>query len=298
MSGEHAPLLVVGSGGQLGQELVRLAGALCHATDRSELDLDNPETVFRTVDRIRPEVVINTAAYNFVDRAEDEPDRAISTNGLGPLYLARACGQVGATLVHISTDYVFGRDAARRTPYREDDLPGPVNAYGVSKLTGEFFVLEALPSAYVLRTCGLYGLHGRGGKGGNFVETVLRLAAERSELRIVNDQRCTPTNAEDLARAILEIVDKRPQPGIYHVTNAGDCTWYEFASFVLNATGSSARCVPITSSEYPMRARRPAYSVLDNGKWAAAGMTPLRHWRDAVIDYLTKRGRRTISNSS
>lgn len=289
MSDPAPDLLVIGSTGQLGQDLLRLGGERCRGVTRAELDLEQPETIYRTIERYRPAVVINAAAYNFVDRAEDEPDRALATNAIGPLHLARACTRAKALLVHISTDYVFGLDRGRNTPYREDDLPGPVNCYGVSKLTGEYFARQAIADLYVLRTCGVYGLHGRGGKGGNFVETILRLASERKELKVVNDQRCTPTFSEDLARAILELVRTRPAPGVFHVTNGGDCSWYEFAVAILESVGSQCRCVPISSDEYPMRAKRPRYSVLDTGKWKSHGLTPLRHWREALAEYLAQR---------
>ncbi len=285
-------IAVVGAGGQLGQDLVRLLGEDCRPLTRADLDLDRPDSIRAGLEAVRPALVINTAAYNFVDRAEDEPEQALRTNAVGPLYLARFCRELNAPLVHISTDYVFGRDRHRQQPYRETDRPGPVNCYGISKLTGEYFVQESWPEGtYVVRTCGLYGLHGRGGKGGNFVETILRLAAERPELRVVDDQRCTPTFTQDLAQAILDLIRLRPEPGIYHVTNSGDCTWYEFAAAILRESGLDARCVPISSAEYSTRAERPRYSVLDNTKWRSLGLPELRHWREALKDYLAQRSR-------
>src|SRR5205085_9848553 len=173
-------------------------------------------------------VVINCAAYNLVDRAEDEPDAAFAVNAWAVRELATACNELGSVLVHFSTDHVFGLDAARRTPYAEDDPPGPVNVYGLSKLSGEYLVRALCPRHFIVRTCGLYGIWGSGGKGGNFVETMLRLAREGKPLRVVDDQECTPSYTVDIATATAALI-ATDRYGLYHLTNSGSCSWYDFA---------------------------------------------------------------------
>ncbi len=284
-------IAIVGAGGQLGQDLCRRLGSRAVALTHADIELSSRSSVQQALRDACPDAVVNVAAYNLVDQAEIDLTDALAVNCSGVRYLAETCAELDVPLVHFSTDYVFGRDELRSTPYREDDLPGPVNCYGVSKLAGEHVALLTYPRTYVIRTCGVYGLYGRGGKGRNFVETMLRLASERSELRVVADQRCTPTYSEDLAEATIELLEKQPPFGIYHCTNAGDCSWHEFACEIFAQAGLSVRCVPIRSEEYPTRARRPRYSVLDNTKWRNAGLRPLRPWREALAAYLSERQR-------
>src|SRR5262249_37139911 len=187
-------------------------------------------------------------------------------NAMGVRTLAAACGNLGGTLVHFSTDYVFGLGANRTEPWKETDAPGPVSVYGLTKLAGEFFVRSICPKHFVIRTCGLYGAWGVGGKGGNFVETMLRLQKEGKPLRVVSDQFCTPTYTVDLAEAVanLTTTDKF---GLYHLTNSGSCSWHEFASTIFFLQELAVQVAPITSAEYGAQAQRPAYSVLDNGAY-------------------------------
>jgi dTDP-4-dehydrorhamnose reductase len=233
-------------------------------------------------------VVVNCAAYNFVDRAETEPQAAFLINVHSAGELARWCGEHGRKLVHFSTDYVFGLDARRRTPWTETDAPGPVNVYGLSKLAGEFLVRSRCPGHMIIRSCGLYGGHGSGGKGTNFVETMLRLAGQGKPLRVVNDQVCTPTFTRDLARAAAALL-ARGETGLFHVTNAGSCSWYEFAAAILELAGLHTPLVPISTAEYGAVARRPAYSVLYGEGIRRAGLGPLRPWREALADFLHQR---------
>jgi dTDP-4-dehydrorhamnose reductase len=237
----------------------------------------------------RPEVVINCAAYNLVDRAESEPEAAFGVNGLAVHHLARACNELNCRLVHFSTDYVFGAQANRTEPYQETDAPGPVSAYGVSKLAGEYLALSASPEALVIRTCGLYGLHGTGGKRGNFVETMLRLASEGKPIRVVDDQRCTPSYTVDVAKATIALVGKQAR-GLFHLTNAGDCTWHELARHVFEVMNLKVNLTPIQTSQYPTPARRPPYSVLALDALARNGIPTPRPWREAVEEYLNNRG--------
>src|SRR5206468_2838433 len=219
---------VLGAAGQLGRDLCpRLSGDVV-PLDRSRADLTNADQLRATLADLRPGVVVNCAAYNFVDKAESEPDAAFAVNAWGVRGLARACRDLDAALLHFSTDYVFGLDAARVTPFAVGDAPGPVSVYGLSKLAGEYAARAECPRHYVVRTCGLYGVWGSGGKGGNFVETMLRLAGQGKPLRVVDDQVCTPSYATDVAEAALALVRAGAQ-GLYHVRSGGACSWHEFA---------------------------------------------------------------------
>lgn len=279
-------ITVIGAGGQLGQ-------ALCELIDESRLaalthhdvELTDRASLERALKPLSPAVVINTAAFNLVDDAENRPADAFATNAFGVRELACVCRDLGCTLVHFSTDYVFGIDGTRDHPYDESDVPGPLSVYGLSKLAGEYFVQSICPRHFVIRTCGLYGLRGSGGKGRNFVQTMLRLGRERGQVRVVNDQTCTPTYAADLAQATLDLLE-RGEFGLYHCTNAGSCTWHEFACEIFRQAGMVVECVPITSAEFGARAARPNYSVLSTAKFERLGLMPPRPWQQALRDYL------------
>jgi dTDP-4-dehydrorhamnose reductase len=282
---------VVGSAGQLGRDLCpRLQGEVVPLT-REQIDLTRSETIGPGLREARPDVVVNCAAYNFVDRAEDEPEAAFAVNAWGVRELARVCRDEGWTLVHFSTDYVFGLDAGRTTPLSETDCPGPVSVYGLSKLAGEYLVRSTCPRHFVIRTCGLYGVWGSGGKGGNFVETMLRVAGQGKPLRVVADQTCTPSYTADVATAVGPLV-ATGKYGLYHVTNAGACSWYEFARAIFEGEGIAADLTPIRSDEFGARARRPAYSVLEPAGMRRVGLAPLRPWQEALAAYLAERCRR------
>jgi dTDP-4-dehydrorhamnose reductase len=281
---------VLGAAGQLGRDLCpRLPGTMVPLS-RAHIDLEKPETITAHLAADRPDVLVNCAAYNFVDKAETDPGPAFAANGLGVRLLAQACAAAGVKLVHVSTDYVFGLDAARTEPFTEADAPGPVSAYGLSKLVGEYAVRAAHPGHLVVRTCGLYGVWGSGGKGGNFVETMLRVAGQGKPLRVVNDQRCTPSYTADVAEAIAGLV-RAGASGLYHVTNSGSCTWYELAAEIFRRSGVTADLSPITSAQFAAPARRPPYSVLSNAKLAAAGVPEPRPWPEALAAYLEERAR-------
>ncbi len=283
-------IAVLGSQGQLGRDLVpRLPGDVRPLT-RGDIDLDKPETVTAYFAENRPDLFVNCSAYNLVDQAEADPDAAFRVNAWGVRALAVACGKAGTKLVHVSTDYVFGLDADRTRPLTELDPPGPVSSYGLSKLAGEYLVRTHCPRHLVVRTCGLYGAWGSGGKGGNFVETMLRVAGQGKPLRVVADQHCTPTFTADLADALVELIAADAQ-GLYHLTSAGATTWHDLAAEAFRLTGTNADMTPIPTAEYPTPARRPAYSVLDCGKAAALGVT-LRPWREALAAYLDERKRK------
>jgi dTDP-4-dehydrorhamnose reductase len=284
-------IAVLGAAGQLGRDLgTKLPGEVVALT-RADIDLTRPDVIPTAVAALRADVLVNCAAYNFVDRAEAEPDAAFAVNAWGVRALARACAAAGVKLVHFSTDYVFGLDATRVAPLREDDPPGPVNVYGLSKLAGEYLARAECPDALVIRTCGLYGLWGGGGKGGNFVETMLRLAGEGKPIRVVTDQRCTPSYTADVAEAAAALV-RAGASGLYHVTNVGSCTWYEFADELFRLSGLKPDLTPVTSAELGRPARRPAYSVLSTAKLAYEGFPAPRLWRQALAAYLVERRNR------
>jgi dTDP-4-dehydrorhamnose reductase len=283
--------VVLGSAGQLGRDLCpRLSGEVIALT-RQHADLTHPGPLRAELVKRRPDVVINCAAYNFVDRAETEPEAAFAVNAWGVRELALACRDLGCVLVHFSTDYVFGLDAARHTPYAETDAPGPVSVYGLSKLAGEYLVRALCPRHFVLRTCGLYGVWGSGGKGGNFVETMLRLAQTGKPLPLVTDQTCTPSYTVDVAEATAALIGSQ-QYGLYHLTNAGATTWHDFAAAIFELAGVTLELTPITSAQFGRPARRPGYSVLANGAYQALRLPPLRPWRDALAAYLEERKRK------
>ena len=278
-------IAVLGSQGQLGRDLLpRLSGNV-KSLSRRAIDLDKPEMIEAYFNQHRPDVLINCAAYNLVDNAEADPTVAMQTNVWGVRALAKACHAAGTFLVQISSDYVFGLDAQRQIPLTEDDLPGPLSNYAMSKLMGEYAVQTFAPNSLVVRTCGLYGYWN---KGNNFVETMLHLAGQGKALKVVADQRCTPTYTADLAATLVELIQSRTT-GLFHVTNGGDCTWHDFAAEIFRQSGIEANLSPTSSAEYAAPAMRPPYSVLSNGKLVSVGITPPRHWKDALAAYLLER---------
>jgi len=270
--------LVVGAGGQLGRALVEAVpkGVTVAALDRTAVDLCNPEAVARAVNEIRPDILFNAAAYTAVDAAESDADAAFALNRDAVTTLARAATRAGARLVHVSTDFVF--DGARSTPYPPAATPAPLGVYGRSKAEGETVALAA-PGALVVRTAWVYAAQGR-----NFALTMLRLMRERPELRVVADQIGTPTHAASLARALWGLAAAGAD-GIWHYTDAGVASWYDFAvaiaeeAHALKLIPTLPRITPIASHNYPTPARRPAYGVLDkSATWAVLGH-PAAHWR-------------------
>jgi dTDP-4-dehydrorhamnose reductase len=279
-------ILIAGAGGMLGRRLTAAASAVGEVTpaDRHALDITDAAAVAHAV--TGHDIVINAAAWTDVDGAETHEGRATAINGDGAANLASACAETGARLLHVSTDYVFSGSAT--APYPEDAPTAPLNAYGRSKLAGEQAVLRLLPErAYVVRTAWLYDRHGR-----NFLTTMLRLAAERETLDVVDDQRGQPTSAPALARQLLALAQAAHRgaapSGVYHGTASGETTWFGFAQEIFALAGLDPdRVRPTTSDLFPRPAPRPAYSVLGHRRWAAAGLSPLPHWRDELRDVLT-----------
>jgi dTDP-4-dehydrorhamnose reductase len=285
-------ILLIGKDGQLGHELQahlseHQGDKAIKAVGRETLDLSEPDQISRLIHQLQPSIIVNAAAYTAVDKAETDIERANAINGTAPTVMAKAAQACGATLIHVSTDYVF--DGTKNTPYLEDDPTHPLGAYGESKRLGERGVQDQCDRYLILRTAWVYGA---GGKG-NFVKTMLRLGKERDELRVVVDQVGTPTWTGHLADVIGQIidklnatVDKAPFPfGIYHVTNSGAISWYDFAIAIFEEAEHLGfplqikRVVPITTADYPTLAKRPAYSVLSHQKTMQLLDAPPPHWR-------------------
>lgn len=285
-------VLLIGAAGQLAHDLLgRLAAHRVVALDRGALDIRDSEQVARAIDAAGPDMVINAAAYNLVDQAESEPAEAFASNALAPRNLAIACQRRGIAMMQFSTDYVFGFDAERKVPWNVNDAPGPVSAYGMSKLAGEHATRAYCRKHFVVRTCGLYGIKGSRGKGGNFVETMLRLAQQGAPVRVVDDQCCTPSYTHDVAGAAVALMESEAY-GLYHATNSGACTWHELACEIFRQANLDVDCRPITTSEFAAAARRPRYSVLSTDALDAVGVPRCPDWHDAVGRYLAARARR------
>lgn len=277
--------LILGSRGQLGHDLIDVLKASeqqANGLDLPDVDITDAESVRQALAIHQPDVVINAAAYTAVDDAESHEDLAHRINAKGPAIIAAACAQrPGTTLVHISTDYVFGGDAS--TPYAEDAPTGPRSAYGRTKLAGEQAVLRLLPdSSYIVRTAWLYGEN-----GDNFIKTMLRLEAERPTLSVVDDQVGQPTWSRDLAGQIVTMVKAAAPPGIYHGTSSGETTWFGFTREIFRQLGADPQRVePTTTVAFPRPAPRPAFSVLGHQRWDDAGLPPIRHWDKALAEAL------------
>ena len=277
-------VVVLGAFGQLGSDLrVALARQDVVALGRADFDVRDAAKARAILGEIRPDAIVNTTAFHKVEACETEPEAAFGVNAVAAASVARIARELGARLVHVSTDYVFGGTDAR--PLSEDVPPAPVQVYGASKAAGEWLVQLAHPDALIIRSSGLFGVVGAAGKGGNFIETVLRLAREHGEMRIVHDQVTSPTYTADLAAAIVMLLE-RGATGIMHVTNAGSCSWHDLAAHVVASTGLDARVHPITTRELGGTVRRPGYSALENARWREMGLPALRSWSRAVGAYL------------
>ena len=284
-------VLVTGASGQLGTDLCEVLRdfELIPLTHK-DIEINDMDSVKQAFNKYKPDIIVNTAAYVRVDDCEDEKEKAFKVNALGARNVAVVAQELGARLVHLSTDYVFGgEDESRTTPYTEFDTPVPLSIYGKSKLAGENLVRHSCLRHFIVRASGLFGVAGSSGKGGNFIETMLRLARERDELKVVNDQVFSPTYTRDLAQKIAQLMATEYY-GIFHITSKGACSWYEFTTETLKLAGITTPVVPITSDQYAQKARRPRYSVLDNYHLRLLGMDDMRPWREALKDYLVARG--------
>lgn len=280
-------ILILGAGGQLASELEQaLTDDDVLALSHAEVDICDGDAVQRHARRFRPDCIVNTAAYHRVDDCEDEVERSFAVNAVAMKGLCHVADSAGATLTHFSTDYVF--DGRQRRPYRETDLANPISIYGMSKLAGEQIVRQYAERYFLIRTCGLYAGNGSRSKGGNFVETMLRLAAEGRTIRVVNDQVATPTSARDLVQSLVPLLHS-DRFGLYHMTNTGSCSWFDFAKEIFRLANLPANVRPVSSAEFRAKARRPPYSVLDNLALREAGLPELPPWQQALADYLRDR---------
>jgi dTDP-4-dehydrorhamnose reductase len=277
-------IAILGANGQLGSDLLKaLSDHDLVPFTRDRFDVTDHQNTRTALMAAHPEVVINTTAYHRVDDCESQPETAYAVNVLAVLNLIRAANEIGAQFVHFSTDYVF--DGVASEPYTEAAPPMPLSVYGNSKLSGEFIVRSLAPRHLLVRTCGLYGTAGSRGKGGNFVETMLSKARAGEKIRVVADQVLTPTYTADLASQVRLMLESK-QKGLFHVTNEGMCSWFEFAQAIFELAGIQADLLPTTSDLYKTPAIRPKYSVLENARLKNLGLNRMRHWRDALSAYL------------
>jgi dTDP-4-dehydrorhamnose reductase len=279
-------IVLIGKNGQLGQDIARAAadrGYRVFGLGHADVEVTDQASIDRAFEAIDADVVINTAAYHRVDEMEDQASRAFEVNATGVARLAAACRARSWPFAHISTDYVFSGVLGR--PHVESDPTDPLNVYGISKRAGESLLAQTTAQHWIFRTSGLYGVAGASGKGGNFVQTMLRLAREGRPIRVVDDQVLTPTYTVDLARTILDVLGGAPY-GMYHATSAGQCSWYDFARAIFELSGLMPELGRQSTSETGVRARRPSFSVLENARLTQVGLDPMRHWKEALADYL------------
>ena len=282
---------MIGSNGQLGTDIMKYfksKGEDITGLTQDEIDVCYPGRCKPVLANIKPDLIINTAAFHQVDLCEDEVEPSFAVNVGGVKNLCKICLEFDIPLMHFSTDFVFGADQQRKTPYNEDDCPGPISLYGISKLAGEYVIKYMLKKYYLIRACGLYGYAGSLIKGTNFVESMIKIAKEGRKIKVVNDQILTPTSTKDLTEKLYELIHTGKY-GLYHMTNTGECSWYDFALEIFKLAGLSPDISPITSEEFSAKAKRPAYSVLDNKNLRAIGLKDLRPWKEALKDYIDSR---------
>ncbi|OIJ18605.1 dTDP-4-dehydrorhamnose reductase [Anaerobacillus alkalidiazotrophicus] len=273
-------ILITGANGQLGKELAEKAKQLATVTalGKDQLDITNQIHVSQVINSLKPDVIIHAAAYTAVDQCEHDKMKAFEVNSLGTLHVAKEAKQSGAKMVYISSDYVFSGD--KTTPYREEDHPNPKSVYGLSKWLGEQLVRSIIEESYIVRTSWLYGSSGK-----NFVKTMLKLAEQRNEVKVVDDQIGSPTYTKDLADVIMQLIGKTY--GIYHVSNSGFCSWYMFAKYIFKEAGFDPNLIkPITTEAYGALAPRPAYSVLAHNSLKREEIEKPRRWEEAVDEFI------------
>jgi dTDP-4-dehydrorhamnose reductase len=282
-------VLITGGGGQLGSDLTeQLTGRVeVRSLTHADLDIADDDGVARAIDEFGPDTVVNCAAFHNVDLCETEEEMALRINGVAVKRMAERCAQAGAKLVHLSTNYVF--DGTAPDPYTEHDTPNPRSVYAISKLTGEYCALAYEPNALVVRGAGLYGLHGSGVKGGNFVTRVLNRARDEGEVTMVRDQRLQPTFTGDLAPALIAAVEAGAT-GVLHLTAAGECSWLEFTEAIFEIARLSPKVNAVDTQGRPGMADRPLNGVLARPRADDYGIAPLRPWRDALADYMVRAG--------
>jgi dTDP-4-dehydrorhamnose reductase len=285
-------IAVIGGNGQLGMDVISAFasnGDEVTSLTHSDIELSNIDSVSRALQGSRPQVVVNTAAMHHVDNCEREPQQAFAVNGLGARNLSLVTRDMDATLIHVSTDYVF--DGTKGSPYVETDTPRPLNVYGNTKLSGEYFVRSTIDKHFVLRTSGIYGRNPCRAKGGlNFVELMLKLARERGEVRVVDNEFVSPTSTKELARQIV-VLSCSAFYGLYHATAEGSCSWHAFAREIFDLTGTKVSLKVAGPNEFPAKVARPTYSVLENQGLKSHGLNVFKSWQDGLREYLSAAAR-------
>lgn len=283
-----ARVLLIGADGQLGTDIAAVLSAdprfSVTALAHDRIEVCRKDSVAEAVRTFRPDIVINTAAFHQLDRCEEDPERAFAVNAAALKGLCDVCANAGAALVHFSTDYVFGGE--KRSPYRETDPAWPVNVYGASKLAGESVVRAGMERHYVLRVSGLYGKAGPRGKGRNFPDLMVKLARERGELNVVDDQVLTPTSTLSVARRLGELFDRVPF-GLYHFSDEGACSWFEFAREILSVAGIPARLTAVKTGFFGEKTPRPRYTVLAKDA-IRRHLPPFPGWEESLREYLLR----------
>jgi len=283
-------VVVLGANGQLGRDVVAAFGSQGGAVTgltHEQVEVASLDSVRSALDPIRPDLVVNTAAFHHVEKCEVDPARAFAVNAAGARNVAQVSDALHASLIHISTDYVF--DGLKGAPYQEDDQAMPLNVYGNTKLSGEYFVRSLNPRHYVVRVSAIYGENPCRAKGGlNFVELMLKLAKELPELRVVDDEFVTPTPTIQIARQLVEL-GQSSHYGLYHATAEGACSWFEFASAIFELTGAKVRLERARPGEFPAKVPRPKYSVLENKALKDRSLNVFTHWQDGLSRYLANR---------
>jgi len=280
-------VVVLGGNGQLGTDVVRAFtenGDEAQSLSHADIEIASLASVRSALEKLQPQVIVNTTAMHHVENCELEPEKAYAVNALGARNIARVARDLGAVLIHISTDYVF--DGSKRNPYEETDCPRPLNVYGNTKLAGEYFVRCGVDKHFVVRTSGLYGKSPCRAKGGrNFVELMLKLAKDRGEVKVVDSEWVTPTCTRELARQIVAL-SRSDAYGLYHATAEGACSWYEFAREIFAITHTPVSLKVAGANEFPAKVPRPAYSVLDNRALKLQGLNVFATWQDGLREYL------------
>jgi dTDP-4-dehydrorhamnose reductase len=277
-------IIIIGSNGQVGMNLSSVLNEhdLILAT-HNDVEIKNKRSVFSLIKNHKPHVVINTAAFHNVEKCEKNHVKAFRVNAIGAKYLALACSMIDAVLLHISTDYVF--DGKKKTPYDEDDIPNPLNTYGITKLAGEYYIRGILKKYFIVRTSGLYGKYKCRAKGGNFVERMIFLAQNKGNVKVVDDEILTPTYTFDLSLQIKKLIETNFY-GTYHITNNGFCSWYEFAKRIFELKNICVNLESAKSKEFAPKVKRPLYSVLENKKLKSLNMDIMPMWDDALKRFL------------
>jgi dTDP-4-dehydrorhamnose reductase len=277
---------IIGANGQLGTDLQQVLATenTVIGLNHADIEITDMDNVKKVLTEVKPDVILNTAAFHVVPDAEKFPDKAFNINGTGVLNLARACQELGIRFVHYSTDYVF--DGQKQKPYTEEDRPNPLNVYANTKLSGEYFALNYSDKSYVVRVSGIYGKVPCRAKGGNFVTTMVKLAKEKPEVRVVNDEVLTPTPTYYIAKNTAALI-KTDAFGLYHMSCGGEVSWYEFAKTIWETLELKTPLYAASVKDFPLVVKRPFYSVLENANLKKLGIYEMPHWKEALKEFLT-----------